>query len=225
MIATATTTTTATPDDAQDSEKGWPSQNKRNVPSINDNTVIILKGKSSRNVRAEATQKYNLTFLLRDKIGFNLFMEHLFFEFSPELLLGYLELSQFYNKYNEKHTDRYETCSLLPKSKIVFDESLPIKRKLQMLNEKYIVKDGPFELNLQAAIKKNFLDKLCLFLNDKADSGPLFDALLSILHRLLDQIHYLMRDSFNRFRQTESYRQYVKFNKGELTSNKEKDVK
>ncbi|ETO32917.1 hypothetical protein RFI_04201 [Reticulomyxa filosa] len=132
--------------------------------------------------------------LLADKIGFDLFMEHLF---SGRLFFPFSALCKFHKKY--------VLSNLLPQSAIVYNDDLHISTQINVLIERYVKQGSLYELNLPYDVRHNCIEN-CKWDNIKTKSeqelSSIFDPVVCSLYDLMES------DSYQRFVYTESFRQY-----------------
>ncbi|ETO07218.1 hypothetical protein RFI_30174 [Reticulomyxa filosa] len=163
----------------------------------------------------------DLSILLKDIKGFELFMGHLFSEFASENLLCYLELCQYRDnikkkcevntvEINDPHHNRFSINANLPQSFIVFDDSLSDQQKVRSLIIKYIKTSAQYEVNLPYTMRMKFMHLLTNIdrQTDNLDAISLSD-LLFIFDDVLSELLRLMRGSYTRFATTDAYKNYI----------------
>eukprot|EP01084_Bolivina_argentea_P106143 190036_1 len=167
--------------------------------------------------------KYTLKYTLKNNELIEGFFKHLSDEFSIELLLGFIELTQFENKMlndplfinimsneNEMKSmlDGVVLSNKLPKSKIVFEtykDMSGIQKYLLIAKElynKYIINGSEFEINISWTCKQqiiHFIHNYC----DKNDDIKLNDdekyKLFRLYYEARETLYRLMQSSHNRF--------------------------
>ncbi|ETO17382.1 hypothetical protein RFI_19938 [Reticulomyxa filosa] len=167
----------------------------------------------------------DLSNVLKDPKGFELFMEHLFSELASENLLCYLELTQFRQMVKLK-CERNETeindplngifvlSAQLPQSSIVNNSRWSDEQKAITLIEKYIIVGAQNEVNLSYDVKMSYVK---LFQNKNNQTNPFHlmspSDYIFLFDPVLKEVFRLMRDSYSRFLTTNAYCKYVEHTK------------
>jgi len=168
---------------------------------------------------SSADKEIKLWDVLEDWDGFQLFMQHLTYEFSMSNLLGIVELTQFQQYYRvermdaDKERTEYDDdfvklpLERIPHSTIIYDKNLTIQQKCVSLCEKYILPGAIHELNLSSKTIRVFEEDYhsTFSLKSVAQCVFLFDI-------VIEETSNSILDSFWRFRKTNSFLEWANKN-------------
>eukprot|EP01083_Nonionella_stella_P008244 23738_1 len=186
---------------------------------INSNSDTLYSNETHLDDLQQGAGALSLVVILRNKVSFDLFMEHLHTEISMESLLCVVEMWQFkewmdreyQNTFlKSKHTQilnvtfngfRLPQTDEMPKSEIVYNERYSIQKKVIMLMKKYIVEYSVLEVNISGETRDQMTDCLVAIPQNEVTLQQLYDVFDEVILELL----HLLRDSFNRFTHTEEH--------------------
>ena len=163
---------------------------------------VLLDGYSHYTVQSytPTKQMINLKTLLKNEYGFSAFMAHVQLEFSMEMLFAIIEMTQFSVFYGSKKA-YIKLPKNIPQSSIVYNTNLSLFNKIKMLYNKYIKNGAEFELNLSVSIKRSLKYNLINIKNkSERKCSNIFNDIIS---ECLD----LLQESYQRFRETNAYKQ------------------
>eukprot|EP01083_Nonionella_stella_P024855 68479_1 len=162
----------------------------------------------------------SLTTVLRNKLSFDLFMEHLHREISMESLLCVVEMWQFKECMEKEyqHLEFLQSISMntlvttfegfrlpqsddMPQSQIVYHESRSMNHKAILLMQKYIVEYAILEVNISGEAREQLMESMDSIQHDEWSLQQLYDTFDEVILELL----HVLRDSLTRFTHTEEH--------------------
>eukprot|EP01083_Nonionella_stella_P140039 428572_1 len=181
----------------------------------------IMLGNSERN--KGRSHKQNLIRILSNKEAVHLFMQYLVYEYSMEILLSFIEFSQYLeylenmidqNQSLSEETSLYKDLDLsksVPLSSIVANENADhdFKRKAYELYAKYIREGSEYSINIAGKLKvqfKTLMDDYETFKN--MDLQPL--DIKQIFEECRNEMYQLLTFSHMRFANRDDYKQVIR---------------
>ena len=164
-----------------------------------------------------------LSRILRNKLSFNIFMQHLSSEFSTESLLCIAECWQFKLMMKQKYPElkqselikvldeqfhSFRLSKDIPQSTIVYDDALSINTKVIKLLLKYIKENAMFEINVSGHVREGLMGQMTKIEANSLSMQQYYDFFDETILELL----HLLRDARQRFKHTHEHSKLLTLN-------------
>eukprot|EP01083_Nonionella_stella_P125297 378920_1 len=195
---------------------------KKNITLCNGDHDVSVSSRQAILATRPASGTNNMTAILGDNDALHLFMLHLSCEYSMELLLAFIEFSQYLEYLEERSSTNSEQNASPDLDSFILSDSVPLssiventhkehgfKLKAYELYYKYIARGSEYEINISGRLRNqcaHLMQNDQVFLNANvivSDIEPLFKQCNQELLRYLSYSH-------SRFAKTEEYAAVLK---------------
>mmetsp|Transcript_107669 Transcript_107669/g.131385 ORF Transcript_107669/g.131385 Transcript_107669/m.131385 type:complete len:461 (+) Transcript_107669:52-1434(+) len=173
---------------------------------MNDKSIMI---ENLRNELSADNPAYSIHNIIGHKVCMESFMKHLLKELSIECMTSYIEFTQYEKLFDKHKHDPRIFYDGVPESNIVYNESKDIKWKAYQLYMKYIASFSKYEINVSYHTRlylTNLMDYYDVWIKTNISN----DELCDLFKKSKQEVMKLMRDAFNRFKNTEEWIKVLK---------------